>query len=101
MRHSRLLAALCLAAACRAQVTANPQPAGTPGGPVLNLTLKDALDRARQYGPQFLQANIAAQLAHQDTVQAKAALLPTVNGFTQFIYTQPNGTDTGVFVASN
>jgi outer membrane protein TolC len=70
-------------------------------GPVLNLTLRDALERARQYGQQFLQANIAAQLAHETAVQSRAALYPTLNGFSQFIYTQPNGTPSGVFVSND
>src|ERR1035437_9759443 len=34
-------------------------------------------------------------------VQAKAALLPSVNGLSQFIYTQPNGTPSGVFVPND
>jgi outer membrane protein TolC len=105
MRHSHLFAALCLAAACRAQTATAPQPggapAGAPSGPVLTLTLKDALDRARQYGQQFLQANTAALLARETAVQARAALFPTVNSFSQFIYTQPNGTPSGIFVSND
>ena len=34
-------------------------------------------------------------------MQAKAALLPTLNWEHDFIYTQPNGSDTGVFIANN
>ncbi|HUK17817.1 MAG TPA: TolC family protein [Bryobacteraceae bacterium] len=98
MRHSRFLAALWLVAACRAQT---PPPAQTAAPPALKLTLKDALDRARQFGPQFLQANIAAQLARETALQAKAALLPTAIGFSQFIYTQPNGTPSGIFVSND
>jgi outer membrane protein TolC len=63
--------------------------------------LQDALERARMYSPQVYSANIAAQLAHEDRVQAKAARLPSVNWFNQFIYTQPNGTPSGVFVAND
>jgi outer membrane protein TolC len=72
----------------------------TPAEP-LKLTLDDALARARQYSQTVYTASIAALLAHEDTVQSKAALLPSVNGQSQFIYTQPNGTDTGVFVPAN
>ena len=39
--------------------------------------------------------------AREDTVQAKAALLPNANGFSQFIYTQPNGLPSGIFVAND
>jgi outer membrane protein TolC len=34
-------------------------------------------------------------------VQAKAALLPNASWFNQFIYTQPNGTPSGVFIAND
>jgi outer membrane protein TolC len=65
------------------------------------LTLQDAMQRARQYSQQVYTANIAALLAHEDTVQAKAVLLPTAEGVSGFIYTQPNGTPTGVFVPND
>ncbi len=71
-----------------------------PAAP-LTLTLTDALARARQYSAQFLSANLAAQVAHEDTVQTKAALLPNVNWFSQFIYTEPNGLPSGVFVSND
>jgi outer membrane protein TolC len=71
-----------------------------PSGPI-TLTLQDAMQRARQYEQQIYSANIAAQLAHEDTVQAKAALLPTAEGQSAYIYTQPNGTVSGVFVPND
>ena len=67
----------------------------------LRLTLPDAMERAQKYSQQTLTANIAALLAREDTVQAKAALLPSVNGLSQFIYTQPNGTPSGIFVPND
>jgi outer membrane protein TolC len=70
-------------------------------GPTLQLTLQDALTRARAVNPQLLSASLAAQIAHEDAVQAKAALLPTAQGFSQFIYTQPNGTPSGIFVSND
>src|ERR1700676_1884226 len=70
-------------------------------GPPLQLTLQDALTRARAVNPQLISAILAAQIAHEDTVQARAGLLPTAQAFSQFIYTQPNGTPTGIFVASD
>jgi outer membrane protein TolC len=74
--------------------------AGATAEPIA-LTLEGALTRARQYSQQFLTAGITSRIAHEDTVQAKAALLPTAEWFNQVIYTQPNGTDTGIFVANN
>src|SRR5580700_5328985 len=87
---------ICIAAA------AAPLHAQTPvADPPLTLTLEDALSRARKVAQQYQSAVIAAEIAHEDRVQAKAALLPTVNGFNQYIYTQGNGTPSGVFVAND
>jgi outer membrane protein TolC len=72
-----------------------------PGGPPLTLTLDDALARARNVAQQYQSAVIAAELAHEDRVQAKAALLPTASWLNQFLYTQGNGTGSGVFIANN
>jgi outer membrane protein TolC len=65
------------------------------------ISLKDALDRARQYGGQVQSANLAVLQAKEDRVQARAATLPSVNAFNQFIYTEGNGTPSGVFVAND
>jgi outer membrane protein TolC len=65
------------------------------------ITLEDALTRARQYGTQIQDAAIIAALAKEDIKQASAAALPSVNAFNQFIYTQGNGTPSGVYVAND
>ena len=101
-------------AAIQPAPTQNPQPGQqlqpgqlaiqtgmAPAGAPLTITLEDALARARTYSQQFLAASISVQLAHEDKVQAKAALLPSLNYFNQMIYTQPNGTPSGVFVAND
>lgn len=67
----------------------------------ISINLHDALQRARKYGSQVQSADIAAQLLKEDVKQAKAATLPTVNGLNQFIYTEGNGTPSGVFVAND
>ncbi len=77
---------------------AQPQTAGETA---LTITLQDALERAKKYGAQVETANIALQLARQDLKQARAAKLPTANGLNQFIYTEGNGTPSGVFVAND
>ena len=93
MPHIPLIVGLGLAL-CQGALAQNPPPA-SPNAP-LRLTLDDAMERARANSPQILSANIAALLAREDTVQAKAALLPDVSSFNQFIYTQPNGTPSGI-----
>jgi outer membrane protein TolC len=70
-------------------------------GAPLQLTLQDALTRARMVNPQLISANLSALIAHEDAVQARAGLLPTAQALSQFIYTQPNGTPSGVFVPSD
>jgi outer membrane protein TolC len=77
-----LTLALCQSAS--AQTPSTP-PQNSP----LRLTLDEAMQRARANSPQILSANINALLAREDTVQAKAALLPTVGTLNQYIYTQP------------
>ena len=67
----------------------------------LTINFQDALDRARKYGLEIQAANIATLLAREDRIQAKAAMLPGVQYFNQFIYTEPNGTPSGVFVAND
>jgi outer membrane protein TolC len=65
------------------------------------ISLTDALARARQYGGQIQSANLAVLQAKEDRAQARAATLPSVNAFNQFIYTEGNGTPSGVFVAND
>ncbi|HYL38783.1 MAG TPA: TolC family protein, partial [Bryobacteraceae bacterium] len=65
------------------------------------ISFQQALERARQYSVDLQTANIAALLAREDRLQAKAALLPNSGYFNQFIYTQPNGTPSGVFIAND
>ncbi len=65
------------------------------------IKLEEALAKARQYAGQIQSANLAALLAREDTAQARAARLPSVNAFNQFIYTEGNGTPSGVFVAND
>jgi outer membrane protein TolC len=74
---------------------------GTSDSASMLITLEDAMKRAKQYGGQIQSANLAAALAHEDRVQARAGLLPTLNAFNQFIYTEANGTASGVFVAND
>lgn len=105
-----VLCSLALAQAPPPQMPGNPlqPPTSVPGlpglpapGPPVKMNFEQALARARQYNLEFLNANLAALIAHEEAVQAKAALLPTGSWSHQFIYTQPNGTDTGVFIANN
>jgi outer membrane protein TolC len=70
-------------------------------GQTLTLTLENAFERARKVAQQYQSAVITAELAREDRVQAKAALLPTVSWFNQYIYTQGNGTPPGTFVAND
>ena len=116
-----LTSVLCLGAAAQppnpAQTPPNQAPAGqipgaaapadakqpgqlAPAGPV-SLTLQDALTQARSYSQQFQAAVVAAASAHEDVVQSRAGFFPTVNYFNQYIYTQGNGTPSGVFVAND
>ena len=78
--------------------TGNAAPVAAGG---VSITLQDALTRARNFNLQYQTAVFATALAHEDRAQAKAALLPTLNAFDQYIYTEGNGTPSGVFVAND
>lgn len=75
--------------------------AATPAAP-LCLTLQDAIDRARKYNPRFQSVLTDAAIAHQDSHQALAALLPSVSYNNQFIYSQAGASNGGTrFIANN
>ena len=78
--------------------TAQTPPVAQPTGP---LTLQDALTMARANSQTYLSAQSAALLAAEDKKIARAAVLPSLSGFAQYIYTEPNGTPSGVFVAND
>src|SRR5580704_10545353 len=65
------------------------------------IKLEDAIARAAQYGGQIQSASFSVLQAKEDSAQARANRLPTLNAFNQFIYTQGNGTPSGVFVAND
>jgi outer membrane protein TolC len=80
------------------QLSQSQAGAGTPS---VVLTFADAVTMAQKNLPQFLAAKTDLGLAHEERIQARAPLLPAVNYNSQFLYTQPNGTPSGVFVANN
>jgi outer membrane protein TolC len=101
-RHILTLALLTslVCVAQNAQVSAalaNPPQTSPP----LTLTLQDALARARNNSPQFLTALTDAGLAHEDRVQTRAGLLPSVTYNNEYLYTQGNGTPSGRYIANN
>jgi outer membrane protein TolC len=91
------LAATLASGQVETQVATNSQAEAAP----LILTFQDAITRAQKNLPQFLSAKTDLGLAHQDKVQARAALLPSVTYNTEYLYTEGNRTTTGVFVANN
>jgi outer membrane protein len=105
-----LLSGPCALCARAAQVSENTvftpmrtiqEQKTVPANTVLRLTLDDAIARARQNNPQFRGALTDAQIAHQDTKQAKDALLPTINYTNEMLYTQGNGTGAVRFLNNN
>ncbi len=72
-----------------------------PAGGRLIINLEDALERAHRVNPLFQSAVIGSELAREDKIQARAALLPSLNYSNQYIYTQGNGTPSGIFVAND
>ena len=77
------------------------ETANAPFDAPVSITLEDAIARAKKYSGQIESANIAASLAKEDKVQARAAALPSLSALNQFLYTQGNGTPSGVFIAND
>jgi outer membrane protein TolC len=79
------------------------QPAAADGaGPPVTITLSDAIERARKNDTQFLSAAADAKISHEDRVQARNAMLPTISATTQALLTQGNGkTPNGRFVTND
>ena len=74
--------------------------AQTPANSIA-LTLQGTITRAKVYGGAISSAALNVSLAGEDLKQAKAAALPSVNAFNQLIYTEGNGTPSGVFIAND
>jgi outer membrane protein len=68
---------------------------------LLSIDLKNALERARGNSQQLQSAAIDVNLAREDRNQARAALLPSLSYTNQFMYTQGNGTESGVFIGND
>ena len=82
-------------------VDLQPSQAPAAADGTIRLTLDEALARARQNSPQFQAALAEAQIAHEDSKQAKDALLPSVNYNNQLLYTQGNGAGGVRYIANN
>lgn len=78
------------------------QPAAAGQAAPLTITLKDALERARQNDATYLAAVTDARNAHEDRIQARAALLPAVSSTTQDLLTTGGSVlQTGRFVTND
>jgi outer membrane protein TolC len=67
----------------------------------LTIGLKNALERARDNSQQLQSAAIDVSLAREDRNQAKVGLLPSLSYSNQMIYTQGNGTESGIFIGND
>jgi outer membrane protein TolC len=77
-----------------------PQAANETGSP-LQLTLQDALARARKTSVEFQSAATDAAIAAEDRKQARDALLPATAYNNQYLYTQGTGTGNVRYIANN
>jgi len=98
MRRTLVLISISISALPIAAQQPQPEPAAKEPPAI---SLQEALDRAKKYGLEIQSANIAALLAREDRIQAKAAMLPAAQSFNQYIYTQGNGTPPGIFVSND
>jgi outer membrane protein TolC len=92
-----IISACCLLAP---SVHAQSPPRAAQQG-AITIDLKNALERARQNSQQLQSATIDMNMAREDRLQAKVAFLPSLSSFNQYIYTQGNGTESGVFISND
>ena len=71
-------------------VLLQPETTGQTGPPV-TITLQDAIARAGQNYVQYLSAVTDAKIAHEDRLQARDSLLPSISYSQQYLGTQGNG----------
>jgi outer membrane protein TolC len=83
-----------------AQTSGQPATSASSPAPV-TLTLRQAIELARRNSPDLAAAASAIGEAHAARAQARSAFLPSLTFLNTYLYTQPNGTDSGVFVANN
>ncbi len=76
-------------------------PMGANPGPILRITLTDALTRAKVISPSLVRALENVKIAGEDKTQTRALNLPTVSATSQYLYTQGNGTPAARFIANN
>lgn len=79
----------------------NSAASARPASAVLHITLQDAIERAKKLSPVLATALTNAKVAAEATVRARAANLPNVNGTSQYLYTEGNGTPYSRFIANN
>lgn len=78
------------------------QPGTAGEAAPVTFTLKDAIERARQNDAAYLAAVTNARVAHEDRIQARAALLPAISTTTQELLTKGGGIlPTGRFVTND
>ncbi|MGO8720366.1 MAG: TolC family protein [Acidobacteriaceae bacterium] len=102
------VATLLLSAISFAQMVA-----GTPGAAAsaelavsnenapIQLTLADAIQRARLLDPAVRQAVTNEKIAAEKPTQTRGANLPTVSSNSQYLYTEGNGTPVSRYIANN
>jgi outer membrane protein TolC len=76
----------------------------TNPAPPVTVTLQDALERARKNDAQYLATVGDVKSAHEDRMQARAAMLPSVSDLSGFLNTQGtgvNGVAEGRFVTND
>jgi outer membrane protein TolC len=105
------LALLPISVAAQQAVALPSSPAAQPGAATsakgsdpsapLEITLADAIERAKKLSPTLASALANAKTAADAAVQARAANLPNVLGISQYLYTEGNGTLSGRFIANN
>lgn len=74
--------------------------AGSISTPI-QITLQDAVQRARTISPALRLATVNEKIAAETPIQNRALNLPTVSSNSQYLYTEGNKTPSGRYIANN
>jgi outer membrane protein TolC len=76
---------------------AQPESQNSP----IAVTLQDAIRRAKDLDVQYRAAVVDAGVAHEDHVQSRSALLPSLTYNNEYLYTEGTGSSIPRFIANN
>jgi outer membrane protein TolC len=99
--HAKKLMVIAMVLSCALVAPVRGQNAHKTQPGNVTIDLKNALELARNNSPQLQSAALGIDLARRERSLAKMAFYPTLDYYNQYLYTQGNGTSSGVWVPND